>query len=125
MSTLGDSPHRVGRFALATRDGKTIHQHFGHATRFLVVDLLASGTITIEGWRDCDPSCTADGGSEDARALIAQKLNDCTAVLVARIGPGAAKDMKRRGVDVRERPGLIADVLTDVFMNWQEQKAQA
>ncbi|MGE4527482.1 MAG: nitrogenase cofactor biosynthesis protein NifB [Rhodospirillaceae bacterium] len=76
------------RMAVATRDGKAVDVHFGHAREFSVYEVSAQGARFVErrsaaaycrGAEDCGD------GADDLTRTIAM-LSDCAAVVCARIG---------------------------------------
>lgn len=79
------------RVALASRDGVVVHQHFGKATHFQIYD-IKNGAADFVEVRQNTPSCSADGGESHDRVL--SLLNDCQAVVVSRIGPGAIETLR-------------------------------
>lgn len=102
-------PHRI---AIASSDGKYVDLHFGHADRFIVVDIGDSGYGVAER-RSCEPAC--DGLDEQSGFdRVAEALLDCEAVFVSRIGPAAAQAMAAKGIRVFEAPHFIEDVLNKI-----------
>ncbi|MHB1127058.1 MAG: nitrogenase cofactor biosynthesis protein NifB [Bacillota bacterium] len=88
------------KIAVASKYGKLIDQHFGHATEFAVY--LGDGEIfeLVEkrrvqqyclGVEDCDPEA-------NRRERIIETLKDCDAVLSMRIGYHARKRLQERGI---------------------------
>ncbi|MDA8126253.1 MAG: dinitrogenase iron-molybdenum cofactor biosynthesis protein [Deltaproteobacteria bacterium] len=101
------------RVAVASRDGVTVHQHFGRATHFQIYDLYGERKDEAEGsgfsfveTRENEPSCRSDSGEreEEAHAGVVRLLADCQVVLAARIGPGAFEVLNRQGLKVYETP---------------------
>jgi predicted Fe-Mo cluster-binding NifX family protein len=78
----------VIKIAIASSDGRTVNQHFGHARQFRIYQLDAEGAAFIEV-RTTVPACSghqhSDYGLEQTAALIA----DCQAVVISQIGAGA------------------------------------
>lgn len=79
------------RVALASRDGIVVHQHFGKATHFQIYD-INNGAADFVEVRENTPSCSADGAESHERVL--SLLNDCQAVVISRIGPGAMQTLR-------------------------------
>lgn len=101
------------RVAVASRDGKTVHLHFGHASQFLVFELGRSSFRFLET-KPCEPVCQGGVDPEhtpDRVALAVDALGDCAAVVVARIGPGPRSALERRGIRVYQLPGFIDEAL--------------
>jgi predicted Fe-Mo cluster-binding NifX family protein len=101
------------RIALASTDGKIINQHFGHAENFHIVDLSESSFSFVES-RPTAPACQESSHHDSGFAAILTLLSDCDAVLVSRIGEGAAQYMSRGGLRVFEAPGIIEEVLNEL-----------
>ena len=105
------------RIAITSADGVLINQHFGHAKRFLIVDIEADGGggFTEVEWRDTEPWCSGgDVKEKDAEAGdsgIADTIKDCIAVLTARIGPPARKKLELAGLAVFEEPARIDEAV--------------
>jgi len=99
------------RVAVASEDGKTVHQHFGQATQFVICD-LDGPTIRVIERRPNRPSCggVVDGEPGHNDDLIQQTIDliaDCRAVVVARIGLGAQKRLEAQGIDAFMIPDFI------------------
>ena len=93
-------PHRV---ALASTSGKFIDAHFGRADRFAIFDLTPEGYAFVEV-RSVERACGPEGHDECAFDAILDALSDCEAVLVSRIGMGAARYVRAKGMRVFEAP---------------------
>lgn len=104
--------HRV---AIASSDGKFIDQHFGHANRFIIVDVTDTGYAVVEN-RVAPPVCN---GSDEPSGFqrTARLLKDCDAVFVSRIGGPAAQAMFSEGIRVFESLHFIEDVLNKLIAN--------
>ncbi|MDR1617401.1 MAG: dinitrogenase iron-molybdenum cofactor biosynthesis protein [Syntrophomonadaceae bacterium] len=100
--------------AIATVDGKTIYQHFGHAEVFQVVSISDKDYTYVES-RKTTPSCQDFQHSQDAFEQVISVLHDCEAIFVGKIGPGAAARVVSSGKRVFETPGLVDDVLRQVI----------
>ncbi|MDR2163342.1 MAG: dinitrogenase iron-molybdenum cofactor biosynthesis protein [Clostridiales Family XIII bacterium] len=99
--------HRV---AVATTDGLTLYEHFGHASRFGIYDIDES-TVDFVETRKVDPPCHGGHHSESAFDAVIELLDDCEAIVVGKIGPGAADYLMERGIRVFEAPGVLEVVL--------------
>lgn len=98
------------RIAIATSDGIVINQHFGHADRFLIVDVDDQEHRLVET-RLVKPACSGFEHEETGLDGIIARLKDCEGVFVSRIGSGAAQLVAQRGLRVFEAPYAIEDVL--------------
>lgn len=102
------------KLAIATSDGLTVNEHFGHAQLFRVYELDQNGHRFIEV-RDAVAVCQQQLGHDTTRFdKIAELLSDCSAVLVQKIGEGAAAYLIGKGVRVFEVSGMI-DAVLDKF----------
>jgi predicted Fe-Mo cluster-binding NifX family protein len=97
------------RIAFASSDGKYIDTHFGHADRFIIVDVSETSYAVAET-RTVEPVCD---GQDEQRSFdrVGQALSDCEAVFVSRIGRAAAQALFVKGIRVFEAPFFIEDVL--------------
>lgn len=99
------------RIAVASSDGKVINQHFGKATRFLILESDGEKIKVLEV-RENQPACGSleyGGHEEDAIERSMSLIKDCDAVLCSRIGGGAAGELIRRGIEPVEAPGFIEE----------------
>ncbi len=101
----------MARLAVATSDGFTVNEHFGHAKFFRVYDINQSGSDFIEV-RDAVAACQHRLGHDTTRFdKIIELLSDCDALLVQKIGEGAAAYLIAKNVRVFEASGSIDAVL--------------
>ncbi len=101
----------MSRAAVATSDGFTVNEHFGHAKFFRIYE-LGEETYTFKEVRDAVAVCQQSLGHDTTRFdKIIELLSDCDAVLVNKIGEGAAAYLIGRGVRVFEVSGSIDAVL--------------
>lgn len=97
------------KIAVATSDGKMVDTHFGHASRFLILD-VDEDTDSFEDVeeRNIAAACAGgncasvvpehSGGASDSMDAAARALCDVDYVLVARIGPHALQALARYNV---------------------------
>ncbi|MDR3225725.1 MAG: dinitrogenase iron-molybdenum cofactor biosynthesis protein [Clostridiales Family XIII bacterium] len=102
------------RIALATTDKLTVYKHFGKADRFEIVDVENGKWAFAEG-RDVPPACQDGGHSESRFDTVLSILSDCEAVVVARIGPGAAEYLQSKGMRVFEAPGTVEKIMNAIL----------
>ena len=101
----------MAKIAIATSDGFTVNEHFGHAKFFRVYELTDTDYSFIEV-RDAVAACQQQLGHDTTRFdKILELLSDCDAVLVQKIGEGAAAYLISKGVRVFEVSGSIDAVL--------------
>lgn len=105
------------KVALSSEDGKTVHQHFGRTTQFVICEIGDDGPRFLELRRNLPPCGTADddddNGHDETRmdrtvALVA----DCRAVICAQIGRGAVVRLAERGIQAFVIPDFISSALT-------------
>ena len=85
-------------------DGVTL-AHFGHAEKFLIYE-DGGGTFLIAESRQNLPPC----GRENSAALMAaaaRLVSDCSAVVAARFGPCALREVGSCGVFPFEMAGVL------------------
>ncbi len=99
------------KVAAATSDGFEINEHFGHAKFFRVYELGESDYTFLEV-RDAVAACQHSLGHDTTRFdKIIELLSDCDALLVQKIGEGAAAYLIQKNVRVFEVSGSIDAVL--------------
>lgn len=95
------------RVAVASSDGKQVNLHFGEAGEFLIYD-LENGDYTQLEKRSIIRSL---GHGQAELNSVFTLLKDCDAVIVSKIGPGAARELLKSGLRVFEAPFSIEAVL--------------
>lgn len=104
----------MARIAIATSDGKTVNEHFGHAKFFRVYQTDENTYEYIE-LRDAVAACQHSLGHDVTRFdKIIELLSDCDALLVEKIGAGAAAYLIEKNVRVFEVSGSIDAVLKKI-----------
>ncbi|WP_298439976.1 NifB/NifX family molybdenum-iron cluster-binding protein [Geobacter sp.] len=102
--------------AVASRDGKEINQHFGHADRFLIFE-VDGGEARLVDEKKVERYCTYDASHPQRAHLlqaIADALTGCRAVVCAQIGQGPQTEMERFGVDAFVADGPIKATLVEI-----------
>ncbi|HQA10416.1 NifB/NifX family molybdenum-iron cluster-binding protein, partial [Zoogloea sp.] len=84
--------------AVATTGGGKVNQHFGHATEFQIYELTGTSTAFI-GHRRVDLYCQGGYGEDEQLPSIVNAINDCHAVLVAKIGACPRDELKAAGIE--------------------------
>lgn len=107
----------IHRIAIATSDGKMVNEHFGHAKRFIIVDLSDEGNYLVSDVRECINACGSDDVNDRMNTVI-DKIKDCEAVAVCRIGSSAIMRLKEKGIKAYVNPGFIEDVLKEYLENF-------
>jgi nitrogen fixation protein NifB len=84
--------------AAATKGGGRINEHFGHAREFQIYEVSAAGAKFV-GHRRVDHYCQDGFGAEDGLTGIIRAINDCAAVLVAKIGACPKSELRAAGIE--------------------------
>lgn len=105
----------MAKIALASSDGININEHFGKAIFFRVYELNNNEYRFIES-RDAVAACqhTRTHNSTDFDTVV-NLLSDCDALLVSKIGEGAAAYVISKGLRVFEVSGSIDGVLNKLL----------
>ena len=101
----------MAKIALASRDGVDVNEHFGRAAFFRIYELSADGYTFLES-RDAVAARTHSKTDFDS---VIELLSDCDAILVEKIGEGAAAYLISKGMRVFEVSGSIDGVLNKLI----------
>jgi predicted Fe-Mo cluster-binding NifX family protein len=105
----------MAKIALTSRNGVDIDEHFGRATFFRIYELSEKSYSFLES-RDAVAACQhARTHSKTDFDSVIDLLADCDALLVAKIGEGAASYLISKGVRVFEVSGSIDGVLNKII----------
>ncbi|HEX9059876.1 MAG TPA: nitrogenase cofactor biosynthesis protein NifB [Clostridia bacterium] len=97
------------RFAVATKSGTYIDEHFGHVKEFYVYS-YEDGKVSLLEKRPVDKYCAgSDCDEENKLTGIVGALSDCDAILVQRIGYVPQKELEGKGKKVIQTIGVIED----------------
>ncbi|HZV81619.1 MAG TPA: NifB/NifX family molybdenum-iron cluster-binding protein [Geobacteraceae bacterium] len=102
--------------AVATKDGKLINQHFGHAERFLIFD-VDDGSAKLVDEKKTDKYCTYDPEHPLRRHVlekIASALDGCSAIVSSKIGEAPQQEMERLGFSIFVAEGEIRPTLVEL-----------
>lgn len=98
------SHNKKYKFAVSSRSGINVDQHFGHASEFYIYS-YDSGSIRLLEKRNVDKYCRGIvecDGHEDKISKIVRTISDCQGVLVLRIGVEPREKLESRGLKVME-----------------------
>ena len=84
--------------AVATEGGGRVNQHFGHATEFQIFEVSTQQALFV-GHRRVDLYCQGGYGEDEQLPSIVNAINDCHAVLVAKIGACPRDELKAAGIE--------------------------
>lgn len=85
------------RFAVATKEGLAISEHFGHAKQFYIYEVTSDNCAFLEK-REVEHYCLGNHSSKTAMAGILEAVKDCHSVFVAKIGEGPTEKLRAIGV---------------------------
>jgi len=105
------STNKTRRIAVASADGKTINEHFGKASSFLIYEVGKEEQTFIEK-RSVTPLSCGSGHSEDGILLTIDALKDCTAVIAVKVGGAVKRALEISGISVFERADSIDNALS-------------
>lgn len=109
--------NKVKRFAVASKNGYLVDQHFGHASEFLIYDASAGSVKFIER-RQLGQYCY---GQENCKTTdqkinkISGVLSDCDCLLALRIGDAPKKALEEKGLHVNMTCNRIEDAIRENY----------
>ena len=86
------------RIAVGSGDGVFVDQHFATALQFLIYEVDGEDYDFVEA-RKNRLDCECSEYHKNKFLPLTEKINDCRAVLVGKIGPGAQNALKEYGID--------------------------
>ncbi len=111
--------------AVATKGNGKVNEHFGHAHEFQIYEVSATGTAFI-GHRRVDHYCQGGWGEDDVLPSIVTAINDCHAVLIAKIGACPRDELKEAGIEPVEKYAheFIENAALGWFADYRERVAK-
>lgn len=100
------------KIAICSTDGVNVNEHFGRAERFLVYEMIDGKPALIDE-RPTIPLSVGDPDhpfDPDRFGKVADVIEDCGKVYLAKIGDVPAEKLKERGIEPVTYRGLIKDV---------------
>ncbi len=102
------------RFAVCSKTGKLIDQHFGHATKFYIFD-YRENQITFVETRPIEQYCS---GSREEKAAgriykLIKTIEDCNCVICMRIGICPSNALKEKNIDIYTTYNLVEEGLKE------------
>lgn len=116
------------RVAAASTDGVVINQHFGHADRFHIVEIAPeTGTYQFMETREVIPCCQCGDHELSAFDAVLEQLHDVQAILVSKIGDGAADYLEQHGALAYQAPYVLTSVLGKIITEklWEVDQWQS
>ncbi|MBP1752813.1 MAG: Dinitrogenase iron-molybdenum cofactor biosynthesis protein [Geobacteraceae bacterium] len=102
--------------AVASKDGESINQHFGHAERFLIYDVDGEN-VALTAEKAIERYCSYDPDHPLRKHLldaIADALQGCRAVVCSQIGEAPRMEMERLGIEVFSSGGPVRQTLVEL-----------
>jgi nitrogen fixation protein NifB len=88
--------------AVATKGGGRVNEHFGHVSEFQIFEVSSTEAQFI-GHRRVDQYCQGGFGDDEQLPSVVRAINDCHAVLVAKIGACPRDELKAAGIEPVDR----------------------
>ncbi|GLI38706.1 dinitrogenase iron-molybdenum cofactor biosynthesis protein [Geobacter hydrogenophilus] len=102
--------------AVASKDGREINQHFGHAERFLIYEVEGNDAKLVDE-KKVERYCSYDVDHplrSHILEAIAGALAGCRAMVCAQIGQAPQMEMERLGIDAFIADGPIKPTLIEI-----------
>jgi len=102
--------------AVASKDGREINQHFGHAERFLIYD-VGEGDAKLVDEKKVERYCSFDPQHPLRGHIlkeIAEALTGCRAVVSAQIGEHPQGELEKLGIEPFVATGPIKATLVEL-----------
>ncbi|HSD36051.1 MAG TPA: nitrogenase cofactor biosynthesis protein NifB [Rhodocyclaceae bacterium] len=101
--------------AVATKGGGRVNEHFGHVTEFQIFEVSASEALFV-GHRRVDLYCQGGFGDDEQLPSVVRAINDCHAVLVAKIGACPRDELKEAGIEPVD--GYVDEFIEKAALSW-------
>lgn len=84
--------------AVATKGGGRVNEHFGHVSEFQIFEVSSTEALFV-GHRRVDLYCQGGYGDDEQLPSVVRAINDCHAVLVAKIGACPKDELAQAGIE--------------------------
>ena len=101
--------------AVATKGGGRVNEHFGHVTEFQVFQVSAAEALFV-GHRRVDQYCQGGEGDDAQLPSVVRAINDCHAVLVAKIGACPKDDLIAAGIEPVDQ--YVGEFIEKAALDW-------
>jgi nitrogen fixation protein NifB len=101
--------------AVATKGGGRVNEHFGHVTEFQVFEVSAAQALFV-GHRRVDLYCQGGHGDDEQLPSVVNAINDCHAVLVAKIGACPRDELLAAGVEPVDQ--YVGEFIEKAALEW-------
>ena len=109
------------RFAVATKSGILVDEHFGHIESVEIYDYKAGEVVYVEN-RVIEKYCTGDDTQDhdDKINRIIKTISDCQCVLVLRIGQPPIQKLAAKGICVYCTYDRIIDAVKEAALSMEK-----
>jgi nitrogen fixation protein NifB len=111
--TIGDDLQVL--VAVATKGGGRVNEHFGHVTEFQVFQVSSTEALFV-GHRRVDQYCQGGEGDDEQLPSVVRAINDCHAVLVAKIGACPKDDLTAAGIEPVDQ--YVGEFIEKAALSW-------
>lgn len=101
--------------AVATKGGGRVNEHFGHVTEFQIFEVSSKEALFV-GHRRVDQYCQGGFGDDEQLPSVVRAINDCHAVLVAKIGACPKDELKSAGIEPVD--GYVDEFIEKAALSW-------
>ena len=101
--------------AVATQGGGRVNQHFGHVTEFQVYE-VSDQAVSLIGHRRVDQYCQGGAGDDAGLPSVLRAINDCHAVLVAKIGACPRDELTQAGIEPVQQ--YVGEFIEKAALDW-------
>jgi len=113
------------RFAIATKSGLIVDQHFGKVDEFLIYE-YSEGRVSFIERRNIDQYCMGAGAcddQEDKMTRIFNALTDCEGVIALRIGVAPQRKLEERGIQAYTTYDRIEEAIKKIAREMMGEEA--
>jgi nitrogen fixation protein NifB len=100
---------------VATKGGGRVNEHFGHVTEFQVFEVSAKEALFV-GHRRVDQYCQGGFGEDEMLPSVVRAINDCHAVLVAKIGACPREELAQAGIEPVDQ--YVGEFIEKAALDW-------
>lgn len=101
--------------AVATKGGGRVNEHFGHVTEFQIFEVSATQALFV-GHRRVDQYCQGGFGDDEQLPSVVRAINDCHAVLVAKIGACPKDELTQAGIEAVDE--FVDEFIEKAALSW-------
>ncbi|MDR2129267.1 MAG: nitrogenase cofactor biosynthesis protein NifB [Burkholderiaceae bacterium] len=113
-AAAGDDALKV-LVAVATKGAGRVNEHFGHVSEFQIFEVSATQALFV-GHRRVDMYCQGGYGDDEQLPSVVRAINDCHAVLVAKIGACPKDELLQAGIEPVEQ--YVGEFIEKAALAW-------